>query len=361
MQMRFIGPMVLSPHIFFVFIYILVPALLFYKAKALPKKIYNPGFISKDNTNLLRGVCVLLILIHHFSQQLFDVSYLKPFKYIGVFAVALFFFLSSYGMTVSLTKNPDYLKNFLFKRFSKIYIPYLIINTITLIIMVLFYDASYTILDVVLFVSGFKLIDASLWFVHRILIYYIVFYLSFKFFSKKKALISVFLFTIVYCVICFQFGRGIWEFRTAFSFPLGILFGLYHNKIYKLATSNYIKITALCALCFFSTVYLYGFTDVYPLITSALTAVFSILLVLLLLMKVNIVSKPFSFLGNISYEIYLVHMKVLVISYSIVHITQSYFLYVYLGIVVLVAFLFNKMLKLNVQRKLQKNKAPVYQ
>jgi hypothetical protein len=44
MQMRFIGPMVLSPDIFYVFIYIVIPVLLFYKAKALPKHSYSSLF-----------------------------------------------------------------------------------------------------------------------------------------------------------------------------------------------------------------------------------------------------------------------------------------------------------------------------
>lgn len=351
MQMRFYGPMVLSPEIFYIFTYILIPALLLYRTRILPRNTYNGDFLSKSNTGVLRGVCVILILVHHFSQQLFDASYLRPFKYIGVFAVALFFFLSAYGMTVSLSKNPDYLKRFLLKRFKSIYIPYLIINTVTVIIMSLYYRASYTVTEIVLFTLGIKLIDASLWFVHRILIYYVVFYLTFKFLSKNKALIAISLFTAAYCVVCYRLGRGIWEFRTAFSFPLGVLFGLYHGRIFRILSEHYVKVTALCAVCFIAAGYVYYHMDVFPLVSGALAALFLILLVVLMLMKVTISSKPFSFLGSISYEIYLIHMKVLIIAYSLAEITHSCFLYIYLCMVILTAFLFNKALKLNLQRK----------
>jgi membrane-bound acyltransferase YfiQ involved in biofilm formation len=350
MQMRFNGPMVLSPEILYSFVYILIPALLLGKVKVLPKKTYASDFISKDNTNLLRGFCVLLILIHHFSQQLFDVSYLRPFKYIGVFAVALFFFLSAYGMTVSVSNNPNYLRHFLFKRFSKIYVPYLIINSITVIIMTAFYNASYTFPDIVLLISGVKLVDASLWFVHRILIYYIVFYLAFRFFSKKTASVLIFIFTIIYCVICFKLGRGVWEFRTAFAFPLGIFFCLYRNRIFRFVSENYVRVTALCLLCFISTTYLY-YADILPLATSALAAAFFICQTLLFLMKIRISSVPFSLLGNISYEVYLIHMKVLVVAYSLDHITSSSFLYIYIGIAVIAAYLFNRLLRLNTRSK----------
>ncbi len=299
-----------------------------------------------------------MILIHHFSQQLFDASHLLPFKYIGVFAVALFFFLSSYGMTMSLMKNPDYLKTFLFKRLIKIYVPYVIVNTLTILIMVLFYDASYTVLDTLLFVSGIKLIDASLWFVHRILIYYLVFYMSFKLFNRKTALISLFLFTAVYCVICYKLGRGLWEFRTAFLFPLGIFFALNHKRIFSVITRNYSKIVVIGTLCVLSSLYLYYHNDAFPLLTSALASLFLVLYIPLLLMKVNISSKPFSFLGKISYEIYLVHMKVLVISYSLVHITKSYYLYVYIGIVIIIAYVFSKMLNFNMGCRLKRAPQP---
>lgn len=350
MQMRFIGPMVLSPEIFYIFIYILIPALLLYRTRVLPRNTYNSDFLSKSNTGILRGVCVILILTHHFSQQLFDASYLLPFKYIGVFAVALFFFLSAYGMTVSLTKNPDYLKRFLLKRFSRIYIPYLIINTVTVIIMSLYYHASYTVSDIILFTLGIKLIDASLWFVHRILIYYAVFYLSFKLLSKSKALIAISLFTAAYCIVCYTLGRGIWEFRTAFSFPLGVFFGLNHQKLFRILSERYAMLTTLCFVCFLTSLYLY-YTNVFTLVSSALAAVFFIVLVVLLLMKVTISSKPFSFLGSISYEIYLIHMKVLILAYSLAEITHSYFLYTYLCMVILSAYMFNKALTLHLRRK----------
>ncbi len=351
MQMRFYGPMVLSPESFYIFIYILIPALLLYRARVLPGNTYNGDFLSKANTGVLRGVCVTLILVHHFSQQLFDASYLLPFKYIGVFAVALFFFLSAYGMTVSLTKNPDYLKRFLFKRFKSIYIPYLIINTVTVIIMSLYYHASYTVPDIVLFTLGVRLIDPSLWFVHRILIYYVVFYLSFKFLSKNRALIAISLFTAAYCIVCCRLGRGIWEFRTAFSFPLGVCFGLYHGRIFRVLSERYVMITSLCSVCFLASGYMYYHTDVLSMASGALAALFLILLVVLVLMKVTIASKPFSFLGSISYEIYLIHMKVLIIAYSLAEITRSYFLYIYLCMVILTGYLFNKALKLNWRRK----------
>jgi membrane-bound acyltransferase YfiQ involved in biofilm formation len=94
------------------------------------------------------------------------------------------------------------------------------------------------------------------------------------------------------------------------------------------------------------------------LLTSALASLFLVLYIPLLLMKVNISSKPFSFLGKISYEIYLVHMKVLVISYSLVHITKSYYLYVYIGIVIIIAYVFSKMLNFNMGCRLKRAPQP---
>ena len=65
-------------------------------------------FMSKTNTMSLRGLAILVVVIHHLGQRLDDslplMVYLLNF-FIGYLAVGLFFFLSGYGNFIFISRN----------------------------------------------------------------------------------------------------------------------------------------------------------------------------------------------------------------------------------------------------------------
>lgn len=77
----------------------------------------------------LRGVLAMGIVIHHISLRVVDAipggMWIFPqFQFWGAPIVAVFFFLSGYGLMVSLiTKGENYLDGFLKKRLLKIVLP----------------------------------------------------------------------------------------------------------------------------------------------------------------------------------------------------------------------------------------------
>ncbi|KKG67881.1 hypothetical protein DU43_06805 [Methanosarcina mazei] len=112
----------------YIFAYLYIPFITFYKLKLFNRSSYNSEFLTKENTERVRGLLVLLIILHHFTRGMDNIGLMLPFRPIGIYVVSFFFFLSGYGLMSSKLKNPNYFKNFISKRTSKVYIPFLIIN-----------------------------------------------------------------------------------------------------------------------------------------------------------------------------------------------------------------------------------------
>ena len=91
----------------------------------------NKELFARDDTDSLRGLCMLFIIGHHLFQwtgSRYGVHYPLPavvvFSNAGFLGSALFFLLSGYGTSLSLWKKKQTTKDIL-KRLSKIYLPYI--------------------------------------------------------------------------------------------------------------------------------------------------------------------------------------------------------------------------------------------
>ena len=87
------------------------------------------GAFSVEATLPLRGLLAFGIVLHHISlrvtQQFSDMPVMDQFALWGAPIVAVFFFLSGYGLMKSLqVKGPSYLAGFLKKRLSKVALPF---------------------------------------------------------------------------------------------------------------------------------------------------------------------------------------------------------------------------------------------
>ena len=103
------------------------------------KSIFNANndVLDKYNSNKIKGLLALLIIIHHLSIYIKDTILLKVFTIVGAIAVSAFFFYSGYGLMTSYLKKENYLKDFLNKRIMKIVIPYIIAIIFTILVYLL--------------------------------------------------------------------------------------------------------------------------------------------------------------------------------------------------------------------------------
>lgn len=326
--------------------FLIVPVILFYKCIVFSGKNYNSQFLSKPVTDCIKGLCILIIILHHISLQIYPPRLMLPYTCFGHLAVSIFLFLSGYGLTMSKLNKKNYLNNFFSKRLSKVYFPFIVLNAVALIILYFIFNEKFSISQVLLYLSGLNLIDSTQWFVISILLFYVVFYLCFKFLKPEVApkIILVYAFTYFLILIFFRFGE--WWYNTVFCFPIGVYIALYYNRFVDFMEKNYV---AVCLSSLISFAFFFYLGHLIPTLFSfffnTISSICFVFLTLSFLFKIKITSKPLLFVGSIAYEMYLIHMKIFVLYFNSGKTQGSYTVYLYLLIVIFVSFLFNKLFK----------------
>jgi peptidoglycan/LPS O-acetylase OafA/YrhL len=173
--------------------------------------------INKQDTNILKGMGILLIMLHNFlhwvdpstGENEFDFSTSRVvtlvkgiintpsesinlfFDFFGPYGVALFFFISAYGLTISYNKNSNNsYKSFVKNRFLKLYPAY--ISSVFLLIIWfvvrnehfsinIFRSIAYKLLLISNFIKDEPLaLNGPWWFLVAIMQFYFVFPLLVK-------------------------------------------------------------------------------------------------------------------------------------------------------------------------------------
>ena len=100
----------------------------------------------KESTYSLRGICMLLIVLHHIYQYTasrYGVTYPMPLAIIlqslGYLATGVFFLLSGYGLTFSMKRSEPISLSYSVKQLLKIYKPFLFIWIISVGVDLLFF------------------------------------------------------------------------------------------------------------------------------------------------------------------------------------------------------------------------------
>lgn len=330
----------------YIFSYLVLPFMLLHKSKILRNSHYNCNFLSKKETNQLKGLLILIVILHHISQRMTTVGLMLPFRHVGYLAVSVFFFLSGYGLTESKKKNTYFLKNFFSKRFSRVYLPFFIINIATILIYSNLFDSEYTIYKIICYVVGIELIDPVMWFVISIMVFYMLFYISF--FSHKLAVKLLILLSLIYSIICFFIGKDVYWYNTSLCFPIGVYTSLNFNKVFTTLMNRNYLLTICFSIFVFSSLFLLDIFTPNLILSAILETISSVMFVivsLLLLIKVELNSKVLAFFGVLSYEMYLLHMKIYTVYFNYIDVSKSYNLIFYILLVLITSIVFNAILE----------------
>ena len=326
-------------------IYIVYPILLvvlFWGAKLYYKAgTFNEEAFSLRQMKAIQGFVALLIMFHHCGQKTsaswidkkFYIGGLDLFVEIGFVLVTFFTFCSGYGLYKSFKTKPDYLnKSFILKRI----LPVLALGYIVTWLYLPFrYLLGEKISGKQLFyyLSGIKLCNPNGWYVFIIAIFYLCFFLAFKFIRNEKIALSVvFLFTVAYQLVCTTINHndwwitGEWWFNSIHLFVVGIFFAMFEDKIVPHIRKYYIIYLIAGVILVFAGhkfwEYARGAFSYYGenwkapdtvlrrRITLAGDIWFSssvVFLSFLLSMKVRIGNKFLAFMGKITLEFYLIH------------------------------------------------------
>lgn len=271
--------------------------------------------ISKEISYVCRGLAAYSVIISHYAQW-----YMENGRYgiiaqlmstIGRYGVAVFLFLSGYGLVISTYKKNKLDRNFILRRFITVYIPYLIIKTITEIAL------KGEIKKIIIL---FFALDN--WYIATIIVFYSMFYILYRYLYKYR-IKFLFLGIIGYSLLTFSLGLNESWFLSNICFLMGVLYSefvcdreedKFHIKLRKILLYVHLnkKILFVFSVLFviLYPIYLYLSLQgigIYMIIKIVISIVF-INLVLQIIGQIKI--KEFMLIkysGVISLELYLLH------------------------------------------------------
>lgn len=314
-------------------VYVFLFFILIWGAKLSPKGQFQKNAFSPQSNLPLRGFFMLLIVLHHLSQQLTHPGSLKLLQGIGLLCVSFFFLLSGYGLTKSCSQNPAYFHAFFRKRYCKLFVPFILCNMIYLGVNMHF-GVSYSKIRLFKCLFGLELVNTHAWFILTISLFYFAFYLIFRLCPKKPLqYFLLFCFQLSYSVFCLQRGAGLqlfegpWWFNSSSLFFIGSLLAGYEASITAFVQKNYRLLAFLSVPVFllFYTVsvcmtgtFPYQTQDMsvlsvrmlqswYSLLWQSLAVISFCAMVMLFALKVECSNAFLRFLGKISLELYLIH------------------------------------------------------
>lgn len=271
-------------------------------------------FLSPAGSSAVRGVAAAAVVLHHLSKEVAIPSLLLPFLPIGFLAVTLFYFYSGYGLYKQMEKRPDYLTRFYRNRLPKLLVPFWCVN--------LLYAAwqwgigvRMAPWDWALSILGVRLLNEDAWYVLSLLFFYAAFHLCYGRLAVKKAEAAMGVATAAYMVGCMAAGQGLWRFVSAGGFWLGLLYARRHAWFQNMLNRGRVGDWCLRGLTFFFVgSMIFQALSYFRLTPPVLEQEFCIAASGFLLCvfwhrmpKIRFGNRASSFLGKISYEVYLVH------------------------------------------------------
>lgn len=271
--------------------------------------------LNRNFTDFLKLLAALLVAASHYSGYALshghaNVAYSVLAATGGYIGVAIFFFLSGYGLMMSEKKRHISFFSFIKRRLVKLYLPVVFVSAIWGIVR--WPDGrgiEWTGQYFHLALWGFG--DGILWFVKVIIVEYL-FFATYIYLNIKSWIREAFLWlgtALVYVFVFFYVGE--WAAISIPMFTLGILLAKNESSFYSIAHSKgvllwLIAITGIMGLAYnlMGNVYAHTLLNYYVVTGIILAGAYS------LTSKIAPPNLP-SWAGSVSYDIYLTHYKVL--------------------------------------------------
>ena len=232
----------------------------------------------------------------------------------------------------------------------KLYIPFVVANIISIIIAII-NKTKFSFPELIVYISGIKLRDTTLWFVQTIILFYIISYLSFKYFNKHSNKI-ILIGSLTYIIAGYFLNMGEWQINTAIMFYIGYLYCSKENEINNYFYKNYKKVFVITTLtmCIVKGISMKYYSVFSSVICGNITSICLTIIIILLFRYISIKSKILIFIKKYSYEMYLLHMNIMLLIDTTKPIGGVSIIY-YLVMLILASSVLNIICNINTYKK----------
>ena len=223
------------------------------------------------------------------------------------------------------------------KKFLKLYIPFVLTNLLY-IIYEMICGNHISILGFIFLLLGGSLINPTSWYIIAIFIFYVLFYVAFKYMHVRNIIRWAVFSYIIWVVFCIYGEKiGVWNvgsgwYVSTLPFVVGVVWAEYKRKIDDILSRSYLVFLLIIVIGFLmSFVYNIRFgNNIYAIASATLYPI----LCNLILMKIKVGNQFWKFLGNISLELYLVHSLILNVFQSKFLKINSIYIYCFLAVTI---------------------------
>ncbi len=307
-------------------------------------KSFNENYLSKDSTDVIRGIFILLIFASHFVQYVdpytapLDMLYLRLRTFLGQTVVTCFLFYSGYGVALSAKQKGDsYVRAMPRKRI----LPTLLVSDCSILLYLviqLWRGNSYSVKHLLLSCIGWSGVGNSTWYIFAILGLYLITWLVLRGRELNAVTVSrVTVATLAFMLVLLCAGRPAYCYDTLLCYPMGMWFFLYKDKIDKFLSQNrfYWPTLAVVVAAFLLVHKVWGRCLLFYILTMLLFT----LCVVLFTMKVQLRSPALMYCGKHLQGLYLLHRLPFIILGDILPWRAGPKIYLYFALGVAGAFL----------------------
>lgn len=213
------------------------------------KDKWNESFLSKNTTNAVKGIFIVIVFINHISEYYtqvnadmsawYDNIFFLPSKACGQLMVVMFLFYSGYGVMESIKKKgKDYINSIPIRRVLNTLLNFDIAVLIFTIVSLM--QGMYVTLEqFVLSLTGWESVGNSNWYIFVIVGCYALTYISFK--TNPIGGEVTLCFAIVVFAMILSLTRGTWWYNTMFAYAAGVLFSEHKDTLVVSMKKNYGK------------------------------------------------------------------------------------------------------------------------
>lgn len=274
------------------------------------QKVHDSDLFDNESAMQMKGILSVMIIIGHCANKITSCN--LDYVNVGFLCVGVFYFWSGYGVAMGSIKKTDYLKSFWRGRLSKVLVPFALAHCVYIPVKMLL-GIEYSIGDVIKSFYGQKEIVDHSWYAVSIVLFYFIFWCSNKITSDNRVkslwiLLGTVLLTVMEAMLLPRTDD--WWYISNLAFAIGVYAAyrpIQKDGYWRILLISIIgNMFSVIMIPLFRKITGQYYHSVYVISANFMSCTAALMAILIFGMRRG-ANRILKFLGEISYEIYLLH------------------------------------------------------